>query len=118
MEKTINEDWLQQRQQNLKKEREKNSKYLALKNGENTVKLDVSVMPVEDPNGKFGKRMIYTTEIVRNIDGKDVKLLLSTSPALETLILKALATGINPFTLIKIGEGRNTRYAIKELEED
>jgi hypothetical protein len=37
---------------------------------------------------------------------------------LDSLIVKALSKGINPFTLIKVGEGQQTRYAIKELDKE
>jgi hypothetical protein len=46
----------------------------------------------------------------------DKPLLLSASPTLDSLIIKALSEGYNPFTLIKVGEGKETRYGIKELE--
>lgn len=111
-EKKINTDWLKQRQIAIQKEREENSKYLSLKNGENIIKIDLNVLPLEQ-KGRFGARQIYTTCTVKG----DKQLLLSASMMLDSLIIKALSNGINPFTLIKVGEGKDTRYAIKELED-
>lgn len=110
-EQKINTDWLKKRQEQIQKTREENSKYLALKNGENIVKIDLSILPVEQ-KGKFGVRQIYTTMTMKG----DKQLLLSASVVLDALIIKALSAGINPFTLIKVGEGKDTRYAIKELD--
>lgn len=112
-EQKINKDWLKQRQTQIQKTREENSKYLSLKSGENTVKIDLNVLPVET-KGKFGTKMVYTTCIMKG----DKPLLLSASVVLDALIIKALSEGINPFTLIKVGEGKDTRYAIKELNKE
>jgi hypothetical protein len=108
----INEEFLKNRMEQIKKEKEENSKFLSLKNGENIIKIDLSVLPIEQPTGKYGKRFIYITCIMKN----DKPLLLSASPTLDSLIIKALSEGYNPFTLIKVGEGKETRYGIKELE--
>lgn len=110
-QKTINPEWLKTREQQIEKEREENSKFLSLKNGENVIKIDLSQLPIED-KGKYGKKFVYQTMIEKN--GR--KLLLSASVTLDSMIIKALSKGINPFTLIKVGEGKETRYAIKELE--
>jgi len=109
----VSKDYLQQRMQQIKKQKEENSKFVSLKNGENLLEVDLSVLPTEQPpkNG-YGARMIWTTTTIKN----KVALLLSASITLDSLIVKALSEGVNPFTLIKVGEGLNTRYAIKELE--
>lgn len=107
----INTDYLQKRMQEIQKNKEENSRYISLKNGENILKIDLNFLPVEE-KGKYGTRIVYTTA---NMKG-DKALLLSASIVLDSLIIKALSNGINPFTLIKVGEGKNTRYAIKELE--
>lgn len=112
MQKNINEEYLKNRMEEIKKEKEKFGKYLSLKNGENIVKINLEHLPVSTDT-KFGTRYVYTTCIKRN----DKELLLSASPILDGLIIKALSNNINPFTLIKVGEGKNTRYAIKELAE-
>ena len=112
MQKNINEEFLKNRMEEIKKEKDENSKYLSLKNGENIVKIDLGFLP-EKVNGKFGTRYVYTTCIKKG----ERQLFLSASPMLDGLIIKALSEGINPFTLIKVGEGKNTRYAIKEIEE-
>jgi hypothetical protein len=111
-EKTINEKWLKQRNEQIQKEKEENSKYYQLKNGENIIKIDLTQLPIE-ANGKYGKKYVYQTMTEKN--GR--KLLLSASTTLDSLIIKCLTNGINPFTLIKVGEGKDTRYAVKELEE-
>jgi hypothetical protein len=113
METKINKDWLKQRQEYIQKQRELNSKYISLKNGENVIKIDMNILPIEDKNGKYGAKQVYTTCSMKG----DKPLLLSASIILDALIIKALSKGINPFTLIKLGEGKETRYAIKELEE-
>jgi hypothetical protein len=107
---TINETFLQTRMEQIAKEKEENSKFVKLVNGENIIKIDLSQLPIEQV-GKFGKRFIYQTEVVKN--GR--KLLLSASPTLDALIIKALSEGHNPFTLIKLGEGKDTRYDLKEM---
>lgn len=109
---TISKEWLNKRNEEIQKEKEENSNYLQLKNGENIIKIDLSTLPIET-TGKFGKKFVYQTLTEKN--GK--KLLLSASKTLDALIIKALSDGHNPFTLVKVGEGKETRYAIKELEE-
>jgi hypothetical protein len=112
--KTINQNWLKARNEQIQKEKEENSKYLKLKIGENIIKIDLTQLPIEETktiSGKAVKRFVYQTEI--NNNGR--KMLLSASAYLDTLIIKALSEGFNPFTLIKTGEGINTRYAVKEL---
>lgn len=113
----ISKDWLQQRNQQIAKNKEENSKFVKLKNGENVIEIDLNKLPQEQPpkNG-YSARMIWTTTAQKNIAGKSFNLLLSASLTLDSLIVKALNEGHNPFTLIKVGEGINTRYAIKELE--
>jgi hypothetical protein len=113
----INKEWLAKRQEEIKKDKEENSKYQSLKNGENIIKIDLTVFPVIEEKGKFGIRHIYTTTTTKLIKGIMQPLLLSASPTLDALIVEALANGHNPFTLIKVGEGKDTRYAIKELGE-
>lgn len=112
--KTINQNWLKARNEQIQKEKEENSKYLKLKIGENIIKIDLTQLPIEETktiSGKTVKRFVYQTEI--NNNGR--KMLLSASAYLDTLIIKALSEGFNPFTLIKTGERINTRYAVKEL---
>lgn len=110
-QKTISETWLKNRSEQIQKEKEENSKYVQLKNGENIIKIDMSMLPIEQ-KGKYGVKMVYQTLNEKN--GK--KLLLSASATLDALIIKALCAGINPMTLYKLGEGKDTRYSIKELE--
>jgi len=108
-QKTIDATFLKQRSEQIKKEKEENSKYVSLKNGENVIEIDLSQLPIEQI-GKFGKRFIYQTTTKKN----GANLLLSASPTLDSLIIKALSEGLNPFTLIKLGEGKDTRYDLKE----
>lgn len=115
----ISQDWLKTRKEQIQKEKEKNSKYLTLKDGENQIVIDMSVLPITQEGGKFGTRQIWTTKNQKVIDGKTItSLLLSASPTLDVLIVRALSEGFNPFTLIKVGQGKDTRYAIKELSKD
>lgn len=107
----INADWLKQRTEQIAQQKEQNSKFVSLKNGENKIGIDLNNLP-EPQNTKFGVRMVYTTTTKKG----EKSLLLSASIVLDSLIVKALSAGINPFTLIKVGEGKETRYAIKELE--
>jgi hypothetical protein len=112
-ETNITEKWLKEREAKIKKEREENSKYFSLRNGENIIKIDLTQLPIET-TGKYGSKFVWQTQTEKN----GVKLLLSASPTLDALITKALANHVNPFTLIKVGEGKETRYAIKEFEEE
>ena len=113
MQKTIDETFLKNRTQQIKKEKEENSKYFKLHNGENKIEIDLSQLPI-DETGLYGKRFVYQTTSENN--GK--KLLLSASVTLDAMIIKCLSEGINPFTLIKTGEGKNTRYEIKEWQKE
>lgn len=117
MEK-INQDYLKQRLQKIQQEKEENSRFIKLLNGENRIAIDLTILPLEQPpkNG-YSARMLWTTTTTKKVQNKTIALLLSASPVLDSLIVKALSAGHNPFTLIKVGEGINTRYAIKELEE-
>lgn len=108
----IDENFLKNELDRIQKEKEENSRFVQLKNGENIIKIDLSMRPIEDKKGKYGTKMVFQTLNEKN--GK--KLLLSTSPTLYGFVIKALSSGYNPFTLIKLGEGKDTRYAIKELE--
>jgi hypothetical protein len=111
----INQDYLKKRMEQHKKQKEENSRFIILKNGENKIEINLDILPQEQPpkNG-YSARMLYTTTTIKN----GVCLLLSASNILDGLIIKALSGGYNPFTLIKVGEGINTRYAIKELEKN
>lgn len=111
-QQTISKEWLNKRNEQIQKNKEENSKYLQLKTGENIIKIDLSQLPIEDKTGQYGTKMVYQTLTEKN--GR--KLLLSASPTLDALIIKCLCKGLNPFTLVKTGEGKNTRYAVKELE--
>ena len=116
MQKQImDKDWLNKRNEQIKKEREENSRYITLQNGENVVEIDLTEMPVE-VKGMYGTKFVYTTTTKKTINNKEISLLLSASKILDGLIIKALSEGFNPFTLIKVGEGKNTRYAIKEFD--
>lgn len=114
-QEVLNKEWLKQRLEKIQKDKEENSKFLTLKNGENFIEIDTSVLPVEDNAGKFGLRYIYTTTLKQH--NKKDPLLLSVSPTLDALITKALFKEINPFIVVKVGELKDTRYAIKELDE-
>ncbi len=111
----INQDYLKTRMEQIKKQREENSRFISLKNGENVIEIDLTVLPVlQPPKNGYKERMLWTTTTQKN--GRN--LLLSASLPLDALIVKALSEGYNPFTLIKVGEGINTRYAVKELESN
>jgi hypothetical protein len=116
MTQKVNPEYLKTRMQQIQKQKEENSRFISLKNGENRIELDLNILPVEQPpkNG-YSARMIWTTTTQKNVNGKSFNLLLSASYTLDSLIIKALSEGHNPFTLIKLGEGINTRYAVKEL---
>lgn len=118
MQQAINKQWLETRNQQIKKEKEENGKFVSLKNGENKIEIDLSVLPQEQLGGKFGKRFIYTTTTKKKTEKGEIGLLLSASPVLDALIIKSLSQGVNPFTLIKVGEGKETRYDIKELTKE
>ena len=111
--KLVSKEWLQERQIQIKKEKDENSKYVKLRNGENIIKIDLSQRPIEQ-TGKFGKRYVWQTMIEKN----GQKLLLSASATLDSLIIQCLSEAINPFTLIKVGEGKDTRYDVKEFQKE
>lgn len=77
--------------------------------GETEIEVDLDVVP-ERREGLYGIQYVYTV----TIDKK--RWLLGASERLDKLITAALMQGLNPFTLERDGEGKNTRYAIKGLD--
>jgi hypothetical protein len=96
--------WVQQRKQKIDNELE----YFTIPQGETKITVDVNVVPTER-DGKYSKQ--YTYAIMTN--GTAYKL--SASEYLDRIVIEALSQGINPFTLVREGTGKKTKYSIKEL---
>lgn len=110
-QQTVSKEYLQKIHQENEKRREENNKYVQLVQGEQIIKIDMTQIPIETQTKQGYPRYVWQTENTKNGN----KLFLSTSPTLNGFIVEALLADINPFTLIKVGEGKNTRYSIKEL---
>jgi hypothetical protein len=94
--------WVQQRKEEIDVE------YFTVPQGETKITVDVDVVPKER-DGKYSKQYIYSV----TINGKTWKL--SASESLDRMIIEALSQGINTFTLIRKGTGKQTKYSIEEL---
>ena len=96
--------WVQQRKQEIDNALE----YFTIPQGKTKITVDVDVVPKER-DGKYSKQYTYTIAF----DDKAYKL--SASEYLDRLIVEALSQGINTFTLIRKGTGKQTKYSIEEL---
>ena len=101
-------DWVQKRNVEIKKDAipKGYDGYFNLSQGENLVSIDLSVEP-KTTQGQYGKRYNYTVII----NGK--KFIMSVSGMLDKLINFSLMTGKTDMCIIRIGEGKATRYSIK-----
>jgi len=84
--------------------------YLTLEEGETVILIDGTVKPVESV-GDFGKRL--TWRVTKGGEKYD----LTASMSLSKKLLKALKANINPMTIIRVGEAKQTRYSIKGLNK-
>ena len=85
--------------------------YLILSEGETTVTVDMQTPPREE-TGDFGKKLIFRVEN----NGKEHDLPCSMSLAKK--ILYQLKDKNNPMTLIRAGEGKQTRYSVKKPKKE
>lgn len=99
-------DWLQQRKQQI--DAEEQTPYFKIPQGETEITVDMDIPPAER-TGDYSKQYIYTI----TVNGEARKL--SASEYLDKMIIEALCHNINPFTLVRKGTGKQTRYSIKEL---
>jgi hypothetical protein len=97
--------WVKQRKEQIDGEM---LPFLKIPEGETVIEVDVDVVPTMR-EGDYSKQFLYTV----TVEGEAHKL--SASEYLDRLIIDALSQGINPFTLIRKGTGKKTRYSIKEL---
>jgi hypothetical protein len=97
--------WVSTCKQDIEKEQ---LQFFKIAEGETVIEVDVDVVPTMR-EGDFSKQYLYTVKV----DGEFYKL--SASEYLDRLIIEALSQGINPFTLVRKGSGKNTRYSIKEM---
>ena len=108
--------WLDKHQKTVEDRRQKVMKekgmadFITLEEGETKLTFDTTKEPREQ-DGDFGLRTIF--RVLK--DGKEYDL--SASDALARKILNAMAAGINPMTIIRVGEGKQTRFSIKELKK-
>jgi hypothetical protein len=97
--------WIQERKQQIDQAK---LQYFKIPIGETTITVDVDLVP-EEREGDYSKQYVYSVEV------KGETLKLSASEYLDKIIIEALSQSINPFTLIRKGTGKKTRYSIKEL---
>lgn len=108
--------WLDGKQKILNERRAKVMKekgmaeFYTLPEGESKIFIDINKEPREQ-DGDFGLRTIFRI----NAEGKEYDL--SCSDALARRIYNALTAGVNPMTVIRIGDGKQTRFSIKELKK-
>lgn len=105
--------WIQQRQQEIKKEQEEYNKqkgeYYTFPVGESKIKILDN--PPEKRTSKWGtEQWLYMIEVNNEIKKLTVNVIL------DRAVIQALSEGINPMTIIRTGKGKATRYSIKELE--
>lgn len=105
--------WIQERQQQIKAEREEyiktKSEYFTFPVGETKIKI-LDNLP-ERKISKYGtNQWLYIIEV----NGKTKKLTVNV--ILDRAIIHALSEDINPMTIIRTGKAKDTRYSIKELE--
>jgi hypothetical protein len=97
--------WVKERKQQIDQAQ---LQYFKIPVGETTITVDFDVVP-EEREGDYSKQYVYSVEV----NGETWKL--SASEYLDKMIIEALSQGINPFTLVRKGTGKKTRYSIKEL---
>jgi hypothetical protein len=97
--------WVQERKQEIAQEQ---LQYFKIPVGETTITVNIDVVP-EEREGDYSKQYVYSI----TVNGETWKL--SASEYLDKMIIEALSQGINPFTLVRKGTGKKTRYSIKEL---
>jgi hypothetical protein len=97
--------WVQERKRQIDKAQ---LQYFKIPVGETTINVDVDVVP-EEREGDYSKQYVYSVAV------KGETLKLSASEYLDKIIIEALSQGINPFTLVRKGTGKKTRYSVKEL---
>jgi hypothetical protein len=97
--------WLAQRKQEIDAD---NLPFYKIEQGETVIEVDVDVVPTMR-EGDYSKQYLYNV----TVNGEAYKL--SASEYLDKLIVEALIAGHNPFTLVRKGTGKKTRYSIKEL---
>ncbi len=82
--------------------------------GETKVKLFPEIEPKDDDSGDFGKRILWTVKpLVKT--AFEPKYLISCSDALSERLMACIEKKILEPTIIRVGEGKKTRYGIKEL---
>jgi hypothetical protein len=85
------------------------ARFFKIPQGETEVEVDMD-FPPERREGTYGIQYVYTVTI------DEERFLLGASGRLDKLITAALMQGLNPFTVERDGEGKDTRYAIKGLD--
>lgn len=101
-------DWIAQREKEIENDKNNNSNFIRLAIGENKIKL-LAIPAQKIVGGKFGDRWHY------KVDAEGKEKILSASVVLDRMLVEAMKEGIFEITLIKVGEGKSTRYSIKEL---
>jgi len=97
--------WVQERKQQIDKGK---LQYFKIPVGETEIAVDSDIVP-EEREGDYSKQYVYSVTVNRE------PWKLSASEYLDKMIVDALSQGINPFTLVRRGTGKKTRYSIKEL---
>jgi hypothetical protein len=97
--------WVKQRKEEIEGER---LPFYKIEQGETVIEVDTDVVPTMR-EGDYSKQYLYNI----TVEGEAYKL--SASAYLDRLIIEALSAGINPFTLVRKGTEKKTKYSIKEL---
>lgn len=85
--------------------------YYQFPQGETKILINTDTPPLEQVN-KFGKKQ-FVYEVLVNGEKKKVSINI----VLDRAVIQCLSEEINPMTIIRVGEGTQTRYSIKELSK-
>ena len=107
--------WIIDKKAKADKEREEyikeHGEYYQFPQGETKILINTDVSPFEKIN-KYGK-----TQFVYEVQINGEKKKISVNIVLDRAIIQCLVEEINPMTIIRFGQGTQTRYSIKELSE-
>lgn len=105
----MSEDWIKTRQLKLQKQKEENSQFFKFPEGETEILIDTA-KPPEEVISNFGKpRTRYNITIVKT----GAKKIIDVGVSLDSLIIEALMSNVNPMTVIRTGTDLKTKYGIK-----
>lgn len=98
-------EWIKQHKDMLDK-----SQYFKIPQGETMIEIDLTQQVKQVPSNYGKDRFEY------HIISEQKQYKMTVGFMLDVMITKALIQGMNPMTIIRAGEGQNTRYSIKGLK--